>query len=116
MVAMGTDHVQVINFHPKHYTAIASGQKVSTTRWNDTVRTGPALFHFEGEPNKDLRGQVLAVHSYPIATLSPEQAHQPPETNMDCFAAQLRENYYADMPDTAIVDVVTISVDLQPQA
>jgi hypothetical protein len=45
-----------------------------------------------------------------------EQAHQPPETNMADFATQLRENYYADMPDTVIVEVVTSSLDPQPRA
>ncbi len=51
-----------------------------------------------------------AVHQYRLDSLTAEQAHQPPETDMQLFAQQLRENYYPDMPSDAVVEVALLAI------
>ncbi|MDY1006447.1 TetR family transcriptional regulator C-terminal domain-containing protein [Curtobacterium sp. CFBP9011] len=98
-----------IHFHQKHHEAIVSGEKVTTVRWNESVAVGAATFVFDGHPTAEpLVGTVTAVHRYRLDTLTAEQAHQPPETDMRRFGQQLRENYYPDMPEDAVVEVAEL--------
>ena len=55
-------------------------------------------------------GTVIAVRRYRLDSLTAEQAHQPPETDMELFAQQLRENYYPDMPSDAVVKVARLAI------
>ncbi|MBF4581640.1 ASCH domain-containing protein [Curtobacterium sp. VKM Ac-2865] len=101
-----------IHFHQKHHDAVLSGEKVTTVRWNESVTMGPATFVFEGHPTAGpVAGTVTAVHQYRLDTLTAEQAHQPPGTDMELFAHQLRENYYPDMPHDAVVEVAELAIE-----
>ncbi|MFP7834610.1 ASCH domain-containing protein [Marisediminicola sp. LYQ134] len=100
-----------IHFHQKHYEAVISGEKLTTVRWNESVAVGTATFVFDDHPTAEpVAGAVTAVHRYRLDTLTAEQAHQPPGTDMQLFGQQLRENYYPDMPDDAVVDVAELTI------
>lgn len=60
---------------------------------------------------RPIAGRVTEVTSYSLVDLTPEAAHQPPNTNMALFADQLRANYYPTMPAYAHVQVAVITVD-----
>ncbi|BAH31319.1 hypothetical protein RER_06110 [Rhodococcus erythropolis PR4] len=101
---------QTVHFDQKHYTAVVSGAKVSTVRWREDIHEGPAIFIFDNHPTaRPLTGQVTAVETYDLAHLSPLAARQPPGTDMTNFARQLRVNYYPEMPEDAVVQVVVIA-------
>jgi hypothetical protein len=102
-----------IHFHRKHYDAVMSGEKVTTVRWNENVPAGAAVFVFDEHPTASpVPGTVVAVRRYRLDTLTAEQAHQPPQTNMQLFAQQLRENYYPDMPSYAVVEVAQLTIEM----
>ncbi|MDO1489259.1 ASCH domain-containing protein [Rhodococcus erythropolis] len=101
---------QTVHFDQKHYTAVVSGAKVSTVRWREDIHEGPAIFIFDNHPTaRPPAGQVTAVETYDLAHLSPLAARQPPGTDMTNFARQLRVNYYPEMPEDAVVQVVVIA-------
>ncbi|MCM3522202.1 MULTISPECIES: ASCH domain-containing protein [unclassified Curtobacterium] len=101
-----------IHFHRKHHEAVMSGEKVTTVRWNEDVPVGAAVFVFDEHPTAGpVPGTVIAVHQYRLDSLTAEQAHQPPETDMQLFAQQLRENYYPDMPSDAVVEVAQLAIE-----
>ncbi|GGL82325.1 hypothetical protein GCM10009706_21150 [Curtobacterium citreum] len=101
-----------IHFHRKHHEAVMSGEKVTTVRWNEDVPVGAAVFVFDEHPTAlSVPGTVIAVHQYRLDMLTAEQAHQPPETDMQLFAQQLRENYYPDMPSDAVVEVAQLAIE-----
>ncbi len=73
---------------------------------------GAAVFIFDDHPTaRPVPGVVIAVRRYRLDALTAEQAHQPPETDMERFAQQLRENYYPDMPSDAVVEVAQLAVE-----
>jgi hypothetical protein len=99
-----------VHFHQKHHEAIISGEKVTTVRWNEAVQVGAATFVFDDHPTAGpVAGTITAVYRYRLDTLTAEQAHQPPETDMQLFGQQLRENYYPEMPDDAVVEVAELT-------
>jgi hypothetical protein len=99
-----------VHFHQKHHEAIISGEKVTTVRWSESVQVGAATFVFDDYPTAEpVAGTITAVHQYRLDTLTAEQAHQPPGTDMQLFGQQLRENYYPEMPDDAVVEVVELT-------
>jgi hypothetical protein len=101
-----------IHFHRKHYDAMVSGAKVTTVRWNESVPVGEATFVFDEHPTAaPIAGTVTAVQRYRLDTLTADQAHQPPGTDMRLFGRQLRENYYPDMPADAVVEVAELTVE-----
>ncbi|MFT2753210.1 ASCH domain-containing protein [Clavibacter sp. Sh2088] len=103
---------QVIRFHRKHHDAIVSGEKVTTVRWEEDLRVGPATFVFDEHPTAvPLDGRVTSVRRHLLADLTPEDAHQPPGTDMALFAAQLRDNYNPTMPTSASVVVAEIELE-----
>ncbi|MFT7765741.1 ASCH domain-containing protein [Clavibacter tessellarius] len=103
---------QVIRFHRKHHDAIVSGEKVTTVRWQEDLLVGPATFVFDEHPTAvPLDGRVTSVRRHLLADLTPEDAHQPPGTDMALFAEQLRENYYPKM--SASASVVVAEIELQ---
>ncbi|MBF4606762.1 ASCH domain-containing protein [Curtobacterium sp. VKM Ac-1393] len=103
---------QTIHFHRKHHDAVQRGEKVTTVRWQEDVRPGPAVFVFDEHPTaRPLDGAVTEVTNHPLADLTPAAAHQPAGTDMVEFATQLRANYYPDMPDDAVVQVAVIALD-----
>ncbi|MBY0177302.1 ASCH domain-containing protein [Curtobacterium herbarum] len=102
---------RTVHFHQKHHEAIVSGEKVTTVRWNESVQVGAATFVFDDHPTAGpLAGRITAVNRHRLDTLTAEQAHQPPGTDMRRFGRQLRENYYPDMPDDAVVEVAELSI------
>lgn len=102
---------QVVRFHRKHRDAIIGGEKVTTVRWGESVRVGASTFEFDGWPTlAPLAGHVTAVRRYRLDELTAGQARQPEGTDMTRFREQLRENYYPDMPDDAIVEVAELVV------
>ncbi|AWG02807.1 ASCH domain-containing protein [Clavibacter michiganensis] len=109
---------RVVRFHRKHHDAIVSGEKVTTVRFDEDLRVGPATFVFDEHPTAvPLAGRVTSVRRHLLADLTPEDAHQPPGTDMDLFAEQLRENYYPTMPASASVEVAEIELqDTSPVA
>lgn len=105
--------LRTIHLHKKHYDAIITGDKVTTVRWNQSMAIGVATFVFDNHPTAPpLAGAVTAVHQYRIDTLTAEQAQQPPGTDIHRFGQQLRENYYPDKPDDAVVEVAELTVRL----
>ena len=102
---------QIIHFHRQHYDAIVSGEKVTTVRWGESVRVGASTFVFDEHPTAPpLAGHVTAVRRCRLDELSAEQARQPAGTDMALFAEQLRENWYPEMPDDAVVEVAELTV------
>ncbi|KDP91989.1 MULTISPECIES: ASCH domain-containing protein [Clavibacter] len=102
---------QVIRFHRKHHDAIVSGEKVTTVRFEEDLRVGPATFVFDEHPTAvPLAGRVTSVRRHLLSDLTPEDAHQPPGTDMALFAEQLRENYYPTMSTSAAVVVAEIAL------
>ena len=100
---------RAVHFHQKHHEAIVSGEKVTTVRWNESVQVGAATFVFDDHPTAGpLAGTITVVNRYRLDTLTAEQAHQPPGTDMRRFGQQLRENYYPDMPEDAVVEVAEL--------
>uniref|UniRef100_A0A942SY87 ASCH domain-containing protein n=1 Tax=Neobacillus citreus TaxID=2833578 RepID=A0A942SY87_9BACI len=109
---MVTADRSTIHFHRKHYDAMVSGAKVTTVRWNESVPVGAAVFVFDEHPTAaPIAGTVTAVQRHRLNTLTAEQAQQPPGTDMQFFGRQLRENYYPDMPDDAVVEVAELTVE-----
>ncbi len=103
---------ETIHFHRKHHEAVMSGEKVTTVRWNEDVPVGAVVFVFDEHPTAGpVPGAVIAVRRYRLDALTAEQAHQPPGTDMQRFAQQLRENYYPDMPSDAVVEVAQLAVE-----
>lgn len=99
-----------VHFHQKHHEAIISGEKVTTVRWNESVQVGAATFVFDDHPTAEpVVSTVTAVQRYRLDTLTAEQAHQPAGTDMQRFGQQVRENYYPDMPDDAVVEVAELA-------
>jgi len=107
-----------VHFHRKHHDAMVRGEKVTTVRWGESMRVGPSTFVFDGHPTAvPLAGHVTAVRRHRLDELTARQARQPEGTDMTRFGEQLRENYYPDMPDDAIVEVAELVVEtpsLQP--
>lgn len=102
---------RTVPFHRKHHRAVVSGEKVTTVRWNESVQVGAATFVFDDHPTAGpLAGRITVVNRYRLDTLTAEQAHQPPGTDMRRFGRQLREDYYPDMPDDAVVEVAELSI------
>ena len=84
---------------------------MTTVRWNESVQVGAATFVFDDHPTAGpLAGTITVVNRYRLDTLTAEQAHQPPGTDMRRFGRQLRENYYPDMPEDAVVEVAELSI------
>ena len=77
------------------------GTKATTVRWKENIAPGAARFAFGA---RSLRGRVESVTSHAAATLTAEQADAPPGTDMREFVEALRRNYYAEMPDDAVVE------------
>ncbi|MBP2456625.1 hypothetical protein ABID70_002148 [Clavibacter michiganensis] len=103
---------QVIRFHRMHHDAVVSGEKVTTVRWREDLRVGPATFVFDEHSTAvPLAGRVTSVRRHLLAGLTPEDAHQPPGTDMALFAEQLRENHYPTMPASASVEVAEIELE-----
>lgn len=103
---------QVVHFHPRHRSAVMSGSKTTTVRWNESVVPGEAWFVFGDEPvGAGVPGRVTRVERHPASTLSATDAHQPAGTDMREFVRQLRKNYYPAMPDDAVLDIVTLLLD-----
>lgn len=101
-----------MRFHRKHHDAIVRGEKVTTVRWGESIRVGASTFVFDDHPTAaPLAGHVTAVRRYRLDELTAEQARQPEGTDMRHFGQQLRENYYPDMPDDAIVEVAELVVE-----
>lgn len=101
----------MIHFHRKHHDVIVSGEKATTVRWGEDLRVGPATFVFDEHATAvPLAGRVTSVRRHLLADLTPEDAHQPPGTDMARFAEQLRENYYPTMPASAAVVVAEIEL------
>ncbi len=101
-----------IRFRRKHYEAVMSGVKITTVRWNEDSPVGAAVFVFDDHPTAGpVPGVVIAVRRYRLDALTAEQAHQPPETDMELFAQQLRENNYPDMPSDAVVAVAKLAIE-----
>lgn len=89
-----------------------SGEKVTTVRWNENVPVGAVVFVFDEHPTaRPVHGTVIAVRRYRFDALTAERAHQPPETDMELFAQQLRENYYSDLPSDAVVEVAQLAIE-----
>ncbi|MFJ7287443.1 ASCH domain-containing protein [Curtobacterium sp. NPDC098951] len=89
-----------------------SGVKITTVRWNEDSPVGAAVFVFDDHPTAGpVPGVVIAVRRYRLDALTAEQAHQPPETDMELFAQQLRENNYPDMPSDAVVAVAKLAIE-----
>ncbi|MBF4624959.1 ASCH domain-containing protein [Clavibacter sp. VKM Ac-2872] len=106
---------QVVRFHRMHHDAIVRGEKVTTVRFEEDLRVGPAVFVFDEHPTAvPLAGRVTSVRRHLLADLTPEDAHQPPGTDMALFAAQLCENHYPTMPASATVEVAEIELDDSP--
>ena len=106
-VTDNTPHL--VRFHRKHYDALVSGEKVTTVRWNESIRVGASIFVFDDHPTAAaLEGYVTVVRRYRLDELTAEQAHQPAATDMTRFGEQLRENYYPDLPDDAVVEVAEL--------
>ncbi|MBD8610112.1 ASCH domain-containing protein [Frigoribacterium sp. CFBP 13729] len=102
---------QIVHFHRQHYDAIVSGEKVTTVRWGESVRVGASTFVFDEHLTAPpLAGHVTAVRRHRLDELTAEQARQPAGTDMALFAEQLRENWYPDMPDDAVVEVAELTV------
>lgn len=102
---------RTVHFHQKHHRAVVSGEKVTTVRWNESVQVGAATFVFDDHATAGpLAGTITVVNRYRLDTLTAEQAHQPPGTDMRRFGRQLRENYYPDMPDDSVVEVAELSI------
>jgi hypothetical protein len=102
---------QVVRFHRKHHDAIVSGEKVTTVRFGEDLRVGPATFVFDEHPGAvPLAGRITSVRRHLLADLTPEDAHQPPDTDMALFAEQLRANHYPTMPASAAVVVAEIEL------
>lgn len=100
-----------IRFHSKHRESLLTGEKVTTVRWDESVPVGAAVFVFDERPEaENVVGAVTTVRQYRLDTLTAEQAHQPPGTDMQLFAQQLRENYYPDMPFDAVVEVAELTI------
>ena len=100
---------QTVHFDQKQYTAVVSGAKGSTVRWREDIHEGLAIFILDNHPTaRPLAGLVTAVETYDLAHLSPLAARQPPGTDMTNFAKQLRVNYYPEMPEDAVLQVVVI--------
>ena len=109
---MSDADAQVIRFHRKHHDAIVSGEKVTTVRFDEDLRVGPATFVFDEHPTAvPLAGRVTSVRRHLLADLTPADAHQPPGTDTALFAEQLRENYYPAMPASAAVVVAEIELE-----
>lgn len=89
---------QVVRFHRKHHDAIVSGEKVTTVRFDEHPTAVP------------LAGRITSVRRHLLADLTPEDAHQPPDTDMALFAEQLRANHYSTMPASAAVVVAEIEL------
>lgn len=106
---------QMIRFHPMHHDAVVRGEKVTTVRWEEDLRVGPAVFVVDGHPALvPLAGRVTSVRRHLLAELTAEDAHQPPGTDMALFAAQLRENHYPTMPASATVEVAEFELEGVP--
>ena len=102
---------QIVHFHQEHYDAIVSGEKVTTVRWGESVQVGASTFVFDEHPTAPpLAGHVTAVRRCRLDELTAEQARQPAGTDMALFAEQLRENWYPEMPDDAVVEVAELTV------
>ncbi|MDO4017254.1 ASCH domain-containing protein [Clavibacter michiganensis] len=109
---MSDADAQVIRFQRKHHDAIVSGEKVTTVRFGERLRVGPATLVFDEHPTAvPLAGRVTSVRRHLLADLTPADAHQPPDTDMALFAEQLRENYYPTMPASAAVVVAEIQLE-----
>ncbi|KIU03586.1 ASCH domain-containing protein [Frigoribacterium sp. MEB024] len=109
---MTDDARQLVHFHRKHHDAMVRGEKVTTVRWGESMRVGPSTFVFDGHPTAvPLAGHVTAVRRHRLDELTARQARQPEGTDMMRFGEQLRENYYPDMPDDAIVEVAELVVE-----
>lgn len=100
--------MQQVDFAEGYFDTVSVGTKATTVRWNENIAPGAARFVFGA---RSLRGRVESVTSHAAATLTAEQADAPPGTDMREFVEALRRNYYAEMPDDAVVEVVRFVVE-----
>lgn len=100
--------MQQVDFAEGYFDAVRVGTKATTVRWNENIAPGAARFVFGAH---SLRGRVESVTSHAAATLTAEQADAPLGTDMQEFVEALRRNYYAEMPNDAVVEVVRFVVE-----
>lgn len=97
--------LRVLRFNKRYYGAVATGEKGSSVRWDESVRVGPAIFYFEDDERPPLAGEILSVNRYRLSDLTPESLRLPDGATVGKYLAGLRR-HYPDMPDDAEVDVV----------
>lgn len=105
-----TDATRVVRFNKRYYDAVVGGEKTVTVRWDDPITAGPAMFVFEDHPqNPTLEGEIIAIDTYGLDTLTAEQAKMSTGADVATLKAGLYD-HYPNMPDDAAVDVVTFTV------
>ncbi|WP_202923033.1 ASCH domain-containing protein [Nesterenkonia haasae] len=102
---------RILRFNKRYYDAVASGKKSVTIRYDDPTPLGSSFFYFEDDDTHGpLRGTVTSVTTYPLSSLTAEQARLPPATCVDSLKEGLR-GHYPHMPEDVEVEVVTFTVD-----
>lgn len=104
---------RVVRFNRRYYDAVASGEKTTTIRYDDPVAIGPATLYFEGdEAHRTLPGMITDLRPLALGELTDEQAVREGAASADSLRAGLR-GHYPDLPDDAVVTVVTFRADHQ---
>lgn len=97
-----------LRFHRRFFGPLTAGTKTTTIRWREDVTVGPVRLAFDDAPELPLlEATITGIARHRLDTLTPAQAHQPPDTDMVPFRAGMAE-FYRDIPHDAEVDVVTL--------
>lgn len=96
---------RILRFNRRYYDAVASGEKTSSVRLQESLAVGPVIFYFEEDERPPLRGEILAVNRFPLSELTPDRLRLPDEGTVKGYLEGLRL-HYPELPADAEVDVV----------
>lgn len=66
---------RILRFNKRYYDAVISGEKTTTTRWDEPVETGQTTFVFEDHPEfAHVTGEITSVAQTKLQDLDAEQA------------------------------------------
>jgi cytidine deaminase len=101
---------RVLTFNPVHWETVLSSGKTATTRFDEPVEVGPAMFVFEFEDDpRTLPGYVDSIETLPLGDVTDKQA------SSECLTADelrqlLRSFYYPGITDDDLVQFVRFHV------
>lgn len=104
------EQVRRLRFRSTHLSAVTTGTKRCTIRFNDPVQVGPALLVFELAEPVTLPGRIMSTVAKKVSEITDEEAHADGFAGAADVLPQLRD-YYPDLTGDDDIVIVSFEVD-----